>query len=173
MCRLAAGLPMAADPTPLRPPATTGDARRGIAIRRAVRAQVADAITRAHHSHADISAQVDEISSIVGEDRAVIETVGGFFTDAAGSAWPRRPQDSPPVEQYAEDPKEKTMPLMEWNASLSTGITVFDNDHKKLVALINELYDAVSAGKGQDAMGKILDALIDYTRRTARAKSSA
>ena len=56
------------------------------------------------------------------------------------------------------------MPLMEWNASLSTGITVFDNDHKKLVALVNELYDAVSAGKGKDAMGKILDALIDYTK---------
>jgi hemerythrin len=56
------------------------------------------------------------------------------------------------------------MPLMEWNTSLSTGITVFDNDHKKLVALVNELYDAVSAGKGKDAMGKILDALIDYTK---------
>jgi methyl-accepting chemotaxis protein len=53
---------------------------------RSVRVQVADAITRAHHSHADISAQVEAISSNVGEDRAVIETVGGFVTDAAGSA---------------------------------------------------------------------------------------
>jgi hemerythrin len=55
------------------------------------------------------------------------------------------------------------MPLMEWNANLSTGITVSDNDHGKLVALINELYDALSAGKCKDAMGKVLDALIDYT----------
>ena len=55
------------------------------------------------------------------------------------------------------------MPLMTWNNSLSVGIAVIDEDHKKLVAMVNQLYDAVQAGHGKDALGKTLDGLIDYT----------
>ncbi|MBP2290441.1 bacteriohemerythrin [Azospirillum rugosum] len=56
------------------------------------------------------------------------------------------------------------MPLMEWNDKLSVGVTQFDNEHKKLVAMVNELFDAVQAGRGKDALGKILDGLIAYTK---------
>jgi hemerythrin len=56
------------------------------------------------------------------------------------------------------------MPLMTWNDKMSVGIAAFDNEHKKLVGLLNELFDAVQSGKGKDALGKILDALIDYTK---------
>ena len=56
------------------------------------------------------------------------------------------------------------MPLMQWSDKLSVGIAVVDADHKKLVSMVNDLYDAVSAGKGADQMGKILDGLIDYTK---------
>lgn len=56
------------------------------------------------------------------------------------------------------------MALMQWNDKLSVGIAVIDADHKKLVGMVNDLYDAVSAGKGADKMGRILDGLIDYTK---------
>jgi hemerythrin len=56
------------------------------------------------------------------------------------------------------------MSRMEWNQSYSTGIEVFDNDHKKLVGMVNELYDAMAAGKGSRVLGPILDRLVDYTR---------
>lgn len=55
------------------------------------------------------------------------------------------------------------MPLMAWNNNLSVGIAVIDEDHKKLVAMVNELYDAVQGGHGKEALGKILDGLINYT----------
>lgn len=47
---------------------------------------------------------------------------------------------------------------------MSTGIGVFDADRKKLVGVVNNLYDAVQGGQGKEALGKILDGLIDYTK---------
>ena len=55
------------------------------------------------------------------------------------------------------------MPLMTWNDRMSVGVRVLDDDHKKLVAMVNELYDGISAGKGQQALGGVLDKLISYT----------
>ena len=54
------------------------------------------------------------------------------------------------------------MPFMKWSDDFSVGVDELDNDHKKLVELINELHDAVEAGKGHNALGKILDGLIFY-----------
>lgn len=56
------------------------------------------------------------------------------------------------------------MPLMEWSEKLSVGVTQFDNEHKKLVGMVNELFDAVQGGHGKDVLGKILDGLISYTK---------
>jgi hemerythrin-like metal-binding protein len=56
------------------------------------------------------------------------------------------------------------MPFMTWNDKLSVGIAVIDEDHKKLVAMINELYDGIREGHGREALGGIFDRLIDYTR---------
>lgn len=56
------------------------------------------------------------------------------------------------------------MALMEWSDRLSVGITQFDNEHKRLVGMVNDLFDAVQAGKGKDALGRILDGLITYTK---------
>lgn len=56
------------------------------------------------------------------------------------------------------------MSLMEWTERMSVGVAQFDNEHKKLVDLINQLFDAVQAGRGREALGKVLDDLIDYTK---------
>jgi hemerythrin len=56
------------------------------------------------------------------------------------------------------------MPLMSWNARMSTGVEVFDKDHQKLVGMLNDLFDAVGAGHGKEVLGRTLDGLIDYTK---------
>jgi hemerythrin len=56
------------------------------------------------------------------------------------------------------------MPLMTWNEKMSVGVAVLDADHQKLVTTLNELFDAVHGGQGKESLGKILDALIDYTK---------
>jgi hemerythrin-like metal-binding protein len=46
---------------------------------------------------------------------------------------------------------------------LSTGIGEQDTQHKKLIDLINQLNDAMQAGKGVDVLGKVLSELVNYT----------
>jgi hemerythrin len=52
---------------------------------------------------------------------------------------------------------------MMWSNELSVGIEHVDEQHKKLVGLLNGLHDAMKLGKGKDTLGKTLSDLVDYT----------
>ncbi len=54
------------------------------------------------------------------------------------------------------------MPIIEWNDSMSVGVSLFDEHHKKLIDYINQLYDAMKNGKGRDITGPIVKNLYDY-----------
>ena len=56
------------------------------------------------------------------------------------------------------------MALIEWNDNLSVNVKEIDSEHKKLIAMINELHSAMGSGKGKDAMGRILGGLAEYTK---------
>lgn len=56
------------------------------------------------------------------------------------------------------------MPLVEWSDRLSVGVARFDAEHRKLTAVANDLFDAVQAGKGKEALGDVLDELLAYTQ---------
>lgn len=56
------------------------------------------------------------------------------------------------------------MALISWSESYSVNSPLLDQQHQKLFALINDLYDNLRQGKGDDALGKTLDALIGYAR---------
>ena len=53
---------------------------------------------------------------------------------------------------------------MTWSDELSVGIKVIDDDHKKLVDMLNQLHEGMAAGHGKEAVGKILDELVKYTQ---------
>ena len=55
------------------------------------------------------------------------------------------------------------MSLLQWNDSYSVHVTSFDQQHQTLFRTINELHDALRAGHGREAAGKVLQRLIDYT----------
>ncbi len=55
------------------------------------------------------------------------------------------------------------MPLITWNETLSVKVKSLDEQHQHLIALINQLFDAMSEGRGKDVMGQIFDELVDYT----------
>ena len=55
------------------------------------------------------------------------------------------------------------MAFFNWTADLNVGNHLIDEDHKRLVALVNELYDAMKSGKGNSILGEILNELIKYT----------
>lgn len=55
------------------------------------------------------------------------------------------------------------MPYIDWDDKLSVGIPSIDAQHKKLVAMVNELFDAMKAGNGKEILSKTLTGLVDYT----------
>ncbi len=64
------------------------------------------------------------------------------------------------------------MSLIAWDDSLSVNVAEIDRQHQKLVAMINELHDAMKSGKGKDVMGKILSGLISYTDTHFKAEEN-
>jgi len=56
------------------------------------------------------------------------------------------------------------MALFIWSGRYSVGVREIDNQHQKLVVIINELHDAMQAGKGRDVLGKIYTELVTYTK---------
>lgn len=59
--------------------------------------------------------------------------------------------------------EEKKAVLMEWSDALKIGVGSIDKQHEKLVGLLNDLYDGFQSGRGREAVGSVLDGLIDYT----------
>ena len=55
------------------------------------------------------------------------------------------------------------MAVMEWSPVLSVKVKKFDDQHKKLVDLLNQLHDAMKAGQGNAMLGVVLQSLITYT----------
>lgn len=55
------------------------------------------------------------------------------------------------------------MSILNWNDQLSVGIDSIDNQHRKLVALINKLDEAVALGETQDAIADTITELVNYT----------
>jgi hemerythrin len=56
------------------------------------------------------------------------------------------------------------MALIEWSPKMSVGIASIDADHRKLVTLVNDLYEAMSIGEGSKVLERVLKELIEYTR---------
>lgn len=56
------------------------------------------------------------------------------------------------------------MALFSWNDELSVGNQFIDDDHKKLVKMVNDFHDAMEQGRGNEVIGKVLRNLVTYTR---------
>ncbi|MGC8720293.1 MAG: hemerythrin domain-containing protein, partial [Thermodesulforhabdaceae bacterium] len=54
------------------------------------------------------------------------------------------------------------MPLIRWDESLSVGIAEIDDQHKRLVNMINELYDAMLQKKGKAVLSQIIKEMAEY-----------
>jgi hemerythrin len=55
------------------------------------------------------------------------------------------------------------MALINWDNSLSVGVTESDDQHKVLIQYINDLNDAMKQGKGKEAVIDVINKLANYT----------
>lgn len=51
-----------------------------------------------------------------------------------------------------------------WDETISVKIRKFDDQHKKLIGYLNDLFNAMSGGTGKEQVGKTLVSLSNYTR---------
>lgn len=53
--------------------------------------------------------------------------------------------------------------MLTWNpATMSTGVTEVDDQHKELIGKLNELFDRMAKGEGKDALKGLLTFLSQY-----------
>ena len=56
------------------------------------------------------------------------------------------------------------MAFLTWSDQYKVNIAEIDTQHKKLFDLVNDMHDAMRTGKGSEAIGKTLSALLDYVK---------
>lgn len=56
------------------------------------------------------------------------------------------------------------MAFFVWNDRYSVGVTELDSQHKQLIKILNELFEAMTSGKTKEVLGKVLNELITYTK---------
>lgn len=64
------------------------------------------------------------------------------------------------------------MPFFNWDDSYSVHNPAIDAQHRQLVDLVNELHDAMKAGKGQDTLGHVFNSLLEYTEMHFRSEEA-
>lgn len=52
----------------------------------------------------------------------------------------------------------------EWKDEYSVEVEEIDNQHKQLVAIIGNLFEALTSGKVKQELGEIFDSLLDYAK---------
>ncbi len=54
--------------------------------------------------------------------------------------------------------------MITWSDNMSVGNMMIDQQHKRLVEMVNTIYQAISQGKGDEVMNDTLSGLITYTK---------
>lgn len=57
------------------------------------------------------------------------------------------------------------MAFFPWTDDLAVGNAAIDDDHRKLVKMVNDLYAAMQRGNGNDVIGKVVHNLALYTQQ--------
>jgi hemerythrin len=56
------------------------------------------------------------------------------------------------------------MAFMTWTKEISVGVASLDDDHKKLIDIINALHAGIVAGHKKEILAAVLDQLVNYTK---------
>jgi hemerythrin len=64
------------------------------------------------------------------------------------------------------------MPVAKWDDSYKTGFELVDAQHQELFSVVNDLYDAILAGRDRELVGPTLEKLSRYTVEHFRAEEA-
>jgi len=106
----------------------------------------------------ELSAQANQLLQILSQFKTQYQGASGAIPapgppPATGGSWQG-------ISVQSADANE----LITWNDGLATGIDSIDQQHRKLLQLINNLFVAMRDGNEQTEVERILNELTDYTR---------
>jgi hemerythrin-like metal-binding protein len=64
------------------------------------------------------------------------------------------------------------MPQFNWDSTYSVKVKRFDDDHRQLFRILNQLHDGMLAGRGQNVLQTVLDDLLRYTEKHFAAEET-
>lgn len=56
------------------------------------------------------------------------------------------------------------MAVINWDEKYSVGVKELDSQHKQLIAILNDLYEAMHKQKTNEVLGQIFSKLVNYTK---------
>ena len=56
------------------------------------------------------------------------------------------------------------MAIIQWSNFFSVGVDIIDEQHKKLIEILNELYDGIQDNNGEEAIKDAIPKLVQYTK---------
>jgi len=55
------------------------------------------------------------------------------------------------------------MPFISWQTDYQIGVAEIDEQHQRLVEMVNSLHEAMKSGSGKSLVPKVLNELVEYT----------
>jgi hemerythrin len=65
---------------------------------------------------------------------------------------------------WREGRREGILALLTWSSKYSVSVQALDDQHRRLIGILNELHAAMLKGQAQRVAGPLLDSLLSYTR---------
>ncbi|MBJ6726149.1 bacteriohemerythrin [Geomesophilobacter sediminis] len=122
----------------------------------------------------DLTMQISQIATAAEEQTATTHEITQniqLITSVVGDNVASARETSAATDKLAQQVDElhdlvshfKLTDAMVWDSSFSVSIPTIDEQHKKLFAMVNELSDAMQQKRSKDAIGSVLQRLIEYT----------
>ena len=137
-----------------------------------------EALQRIRDEINDVNLQVQQIATAAEEQTATTSEISGNIhqiTDVAQNTVEGARKTAAAADHLSRLSDElqrvvgqfklsETVKLIVWSRSYSVGVDSMDREHQRLIDLINNLYAAMRSGRSKDAIGTILNEVVDYTK---------
>ncbi len=114
----------------------------------AATSEIARNVEQAAAGTQEVSANIQAVESAVQETGAAASQINASATELSQQAEYLRAEVGRFLDQVRADKAQ--MKLMEWDRAVECGVEAIDDDHKRLVELMNTIYAEMLTGEGAD-----------------------
>jgi len=133
-----------------------------------------EALEDIHNQINDLTMQISQVATAAEEQTATTHEITGniqMITDVVNRNVESAHSTSQATVKLAEQVNSlhalvghfRLANALEWDGSFATGINRFDEAHKVLFKMVNDLHEAMQQKRSKEVIGQILNGLAEYT----------